>query len=201
MSQNVQDLINKIKKEGLEASQQRAREIEGEVQKKVDELIAEAEARAEKIIADAKDEQAKLEESARASLQQAARDTVLSLKQTINDLLTKIIKQDVRGALGADQMAALIVALAKEFVSQNKDAKTVEVGLSEESRQLLEKDLLAKLQKDIKTEVVIQSADDLAGGFTISFDEGKSCFDFSEEALVQYLGKYVNEYVAGLLKG
>lgn len=200
MTQNVQDLINKIKKEGLESSQQKASEIEVEAQKKADDLVAQAQAQAKKIIADAEAEQIKVEASTRASLQQASRDTLLSLKQEINDLLRKILQQDVRDALGKEQMVKLIAELVKEFTAQNSDVKTVKVGLNTESRQLLEKDLLAKLQKSVKAGISIQTADDLIGGFTISFDEGKSCFDFSEESLVQYLGKYVNEYVAGLLQ-
>lgn len=200
MTQNVQDLINKIKKEGIEASQEEAKRIEAEVQQKVDQLIAEAKSQAEKIVDNAKAEQAKIEESTKASLQQAARDTVLSLKHEINNLMTKIIKQDIRDALGKDQMTALITEIAKEFVAQSKEAKSVEVGLNEDSRKLLEKDLLAKLQHDVKAGISIETADDISGGFTISFDEGKSCFDFSEDALVAYLGKYVNEYVKNLLK-
>jgi hypothetical protein len=59
---------------------------------------------------------------------------------------------------------------------------------------------LEKLQKEIKAGITIRTADDLTGGFTISFDEGRSCFDFSEAALAEYLAKYVNEYVGKLLK-
>jgi len=200
MSHNVQELIDKIKQEGLEASRKTSEEIEAQAQKKAEEIVTQAKAKLEKMLSDAEDRQKKLEAATRATLQQAARDTVLTLKQTVNDLLTRIIRQDIRDALGKEQMSALIVELAKGFVAQNTDAAGVEIGLSEESRQLLEKDLLAKLQREIKVGVTVRTADDLGGGFTISFDDGKSCFDFSEKALVEYLGRQVNEYVKGILK-
>lgn len=199
MSQNVQGLINKIKQEGLEASQQKAQEIEQEARKKADGMMEKARVDAEKVVADARARQEQMEQSTRASLQQASRDTILSLKQEVNALLMRIVQQDVRDALGKDKMTALIVELAKDFVAQDQGAKTVEIGLNEETRKLIGQDVLAKLQKEIKKGVSVQAADDLSGGFTISFDEGKSCFDFSEDALVTYLSRNMNEYVKDLL--
>ena len=200
MTQNVQDLIRKIKTEGLEAGRQKSQEIEQEAQKKAEALIAQAQADAEKIIAGARAEQEKIEQASRASLGQAARDTVLALRETINDLLMKIIRQDVREALGKEQMTALIVELSKQFISGASARDTVEVGLKEDDRAALENSLVSKLQKEIKAGVSIRTEDDLTGGFTISFDQGKSCFDFSEETMVTYLSRYVNQYVAGLMK-
>ena len=200
MTQNIQDLINKIKQEGIEESQKKSQEADLQVRKKIDDMIARAKGEAEKIVADAKNEQKKIEQSTRIALQQASRDTILSLKQEINSVLMRLVQQDVRAALGKDQMIGLISDLAQAFIAQNKDVKDIEVGLSEERRRVLEQDLVVKLQNSVKAGLKIQTADDLAGGFTISFDEGKSCFDFSEEALVKYLSRYVNEYVANLLK-
>jgi len=195
MSQNVQELINKIKEEGLQASEQKTRELEAAAKKRADQMIADAKHQAEKIIADARFQQQKLEASTRASLEQAARDTVLTLKQTLNDLLMRIIQQDVRDALGKEQMSGLIMELTKQFMNQGQ----VDIGLSPESRAQLEKSLLAELQKQVKGSIRLHTADDLTGGFTISFDGNKSCFDFSEGALADFLSRQVNEFVKGIL--
>jgi V/A-type H+-transporting ATPase subunit E len=200
MAQNVQELINKIKQDGLQAAEQKAQEIEAAAEKKADDLIAQAQAQAQKILADAQARQKQLEESSRVSLTQAARDTVLSLKKAIHDLLDKIVRQEIHGVLTPEQMAGMILELVKGFAAQGADGKHVEVALNDENRAHLEKDLLAKLQKEVKAGIKIRTADDLTGGFTISFDQGRSCFDFSESALAEYLGKYVNEYVGNLLK-
>ena len=199
MVQNVQDLINKIKHEGLEAGHEQAKKIEADAKAKADAIISQAHQEAEKIINEATARQQQLEGSTRASLQQAARDTILTLKQHINGILSNIIKQEIRQSLDKDQMSSLVMEVARQYFSQHKDARTVQVGLNEESRKILEKGIVTRLQQEVKAGVTIRSVDDLTGGFTISFDEGKSSFDFSEDALVEYLKKYVNEYVAELL--
>lgn len=199
MAQNVQELINKIKQDGLEVAQKKAQDIEAAAQKKADEIVATAKTQAHQMISDAKTAQKQLEDSSRAALRQAARDTVLALKQEIIHILTGIIRKEAGAALQSDQTAQLIVELIKAFAVHHA-AGGVEIVMNENSRNRLEKDLLGKLQKEIKTSVVIKTAEDVTGGFTISFDDGKSCFDFSEDALTEYLGMYVNAYVKDLLE-
>jgi hypothetical protein len=46
----------------------------------------------------------------------------------------------------------------------------------------------------------LRSADNIRAGFTISFDQGKSCFDFTDESLAEFLGQYLNEHVTKILK-
>ena len=63
----------------------------------------------------------------------------------------------------------------------------------------LQKGLMAKLQQDVKKGVTFQSTE-IAKGFTISFDGGKSYFDFSDASLAEYLSAALNPEVANLLK-
>ncbi|MEW5895629.1 MAG: hypothetical protein AB1650_07735 [Candidatus Omnitrophota bacterium] len=200
MVQNVQDLINKIKHEGLEAGRESAGRIEAEARKRSEAMIAKAHLEAGEIIAEARAKQKRLEESVRASLHQAARDTVLSLKKRIEEILRDIMKRDIHESLGKEQIAGLIVALAKQYMEQHGGIQNIRIGLNESDRKALEQHIVAKLKEAINTGITVRTRDDLTGGFMISFDEGKSSFDFSEDALVEYLKKYVNEYVAGLLK-
>ena len=38
------------------------------------------------------------------------------------------------------------------------------------------------------------------GGFRISYDAGKSWFDFTDKALTEYMGKFVNAQILDILK-
>jgi vacuolar-type H+-ATPase subunit E/Vma4 len=37
----------------------------------------------------------------------------------------------------------------------------------------------------------LRPAEEISGGFTISFDDGKSCYDFTDKALAEYIGIYL----------
>ena len=63
MSQQVQELIDKIKQDGIQQADQKAKEIEGQAQAKAQQIINEAENKAEQLIASAKEEIKKMEES------------------------------------------------------------------------------------------------------------------------------------------
>jgi V/A-type H+/Na+-transporting ATPase subunit E len=200
MSQSVQELIGKIRKEGLEASRKQAEEIEAQARKNAEALITEAKEEAQRIVARAVAEREKTERATRASLEQAARSTLISLEQSIDARLTRIIRNDVREALTGERLAELIAILATEYVSSTSGAQDVEVVLSEENCKQLREGLLARLQESLKGGITIRSAHDVGAGFTISFDGGKSGFDFSEEALARHLGGYASDQVADLLR-
>ncbi len=200
MSQSVQELIGKIRREGLEASQQQAREIEAQARAQAAALLQEAKAQAAKIVADAHAERERIEQATRASLQQAARNTLISLKQELGAQLQRILRRELRAALAPERLAELITAVATAYMAAGGEARGIEIALDAKNRAVLQESLLAKLQESLKQGVTLRTADDVGGGFTISFDAGRSCFDFSEESLARYLGAYSNEYLEELLR-
>ena len=200
MSQQVQELINKIKAEGVQQAEARAGEIEQQARKQAEKIVNDAKLQAEQLISKAKYEQKKFEESTRAALKQAARDTLLDLKKEIEAILARIISSEVKGALSADKLADLINEIAKGFLKQESDAKDITVTVSQASLKKLKDGFVDKLKEGIKQPIHLQAADDIEGGFTISFDGGRSSFDFTDTSLVEYLSDYLNAEVSSLLK-
>ncbi len=200
MTQQVQELIDKIKTEGIQESEKKVREIESEAQKKKDAIIDEAKKHAGQLIADAEDESRKTREATRTALIQASRDMLLNLRKEIENILTKIISDDVHKALTPDTLTELIHEIVKGYLSQNSGAGDIKVTLSSKDLKKLKEGFTGKLKHKVKQPITFKSGDDIGAGFTISFDNGKSCFDFTDESLVEYLGGYLNAETASLLK-
>ncbi len=196
MSQQVQELINKIKKEGTEAAESEASTIKERAQADADKIISEANARAEQIVNDANAQAEKAKESGQMALKQASRDVLLSLRKEIDALLQKIIAEEVKESLSAENLANIIGNVAE--ASQKSD--NVVATLSAKDRKALEDGFIAKLQKKIKGSITFESSGDVAGGFTISFDGGKSCFEYTDKALAEYLSSHLNEQLTQILK-
>ena len=74
------------------------------------------------------------------------------------------------------------------------------VALSPADYEKLRQGVISKLQKEIKDPIKFQSSEDIHKGFTVSFDGGRSSFDFSDTAMAEYLGSYLSQEVAQLLK-
>jgi len=200
MTQNIQDLITKIKTEGVEASQKEAQRIEAQARQKAEASVAQAKAQAEQILAQAKTEQARLEAATRATLKQAARDTVLSLREEISRLLKRVVALQVKESLKPEQMTGLLTEVVRAYVLQNPGTADIRVSLPGKDAKAFSDGAIKKLQDELKVSITLEAADHLSAGFLISFDKGKSSFDFSDESLTSYMTAFVNAEIAKLLK-
>ncbi len=198
MAQELKALIDKIQKEGVESAQKAAQEIEARAKKQAEEIVARAGNDAKKLLDDAREKIRQEKDSSEAALKQAGRDLVLSLKKQILETLDKIVALDVRQALGPQDLAALVKLAVGQYGAQGSG--TVVVSLQEGDRQKFQQGFLSRLKDELKRDIVLKATDEIAGGFTISFDAGKSHFDFSDKALAAYLSGLVRPKLAELLK-
>ena len=83
MAEQVQELIDKIKSEGIQAADQKAQEIQSHAQKEAQRIVENAKQEAQCYLRDAKEEIKKMQESTQMALRQASRDTLLALKKEI----------------------------------------------------------------------------------------------------------------------
>src|SRR3989338_6306552 len=114
MSQQVQELIDKIKTEGLQAADQKAREIEERAKRNAQGILNEANKRAQDLLLEAEEEIQKKQEASRTALRQASRDTLLSLKKEVQKLLHKVIAAQVADALTPDKLSDIIAQVTHE---------------------------------------------------------------------------------------
>ncbi|MCK9430186.1 MAG: V-type ATP synthase subunit E family protein [Candidatus Omnitrophica bacterium] len=185
MAQEIKDLIAKIQTEGIQVAQTQAAQIKADAEKDATKIIAEAKARAEKIVEQAKTEAKKADDSTRAALEQAGRDLLISLRQEIIAMLERLIKSDLRQALSPEELAKIIGFLIKN--APLSLGSQIIVSLSQQDKDKLESGMLKQLVEETKKSVVLKSAEGLDSGFIISFDDGKSIFDFSGQALTDYI--------------
>lgn len=195
MAQELKELIAKIQQEGVDAAQAKARSLEEEARRQAKAIISEAQNEAASLLRDAADKISRDEKSARASLRQAGRDLILSLRSQITAMLEKIVLTHVREALKPEELAQIIIAVAKEV----KHKEAVTVTLRPEDVQKLEKNFLGELKKHVEGGVILRPAQDIQGGLVISFDQGRSAFDFTDKALAEYISGNLKVKLADIL--
>jgi vacuolar-type H+-ATPase subunit E/Vma4 len=196
MPEEIKDLIAKIKNEGIKAAQDKSSQMELEARASADKIIKNARASADKIIKEAMLTAQRSKSSTEALLKQTGRDMVLSLKKEILFTLDKVVKDNIRGSLTPEEMIRVISSLVKA----NTQKDNVVVALKGEDLKKIQKGLLAELSDELKKRLILKPSDEISAGFTISYDAGKSLFDFSEEALVEYIGTYLKPELNNILK-
>ncbi len=198
MADQIKELIEKINQEGVQAVQEKAREIESQAQQKAEAIVRKAEAQAKVIIESAQDKVNNLQESSRVILKQAARDLLLTLKAEITALLERLITKDVGAALSPEALFQIVSGVIKEYGGGEKNEAIV--CLSDSDKKKLDGYFLNKLKDELKKGVELHHQSDIQSGFIISFDAGKSHFDFTDKALAQYLSSFLKPQMAELFK-
>ncbi len=198
MAEELKSLIEKIQQEGIKAASDKAREIELEAKRRAEEIIEEAQRQAKEMSAKAAEEIAAMEEGGEISLKQAARDLLLTLKKEVNTILNRLVLADVRKALEPKELVKIISAFIKESAT-NKSSSIV-ISLNKNEAEEIEKGLLSELGKEIKKGITLKVSEDIGGGFMISYDDGKSYFDFTDVSLAAYIASYLKPKLGELLK-
>jgi V/A-type H+-transporting ATPase subunit E len=198
MADQIKELIEKINQEGVAAAEEKARQIESQAKAQAEMILQKANNQAKKLIEEAQEKVKRMQESSEASLKQAGRDVMLALKSQIDQTLQKLISAEVSASLNPEELGKIIEGLVKEYCA--RENKGAIVYLSAEDKNKLEGLFLKRLKDELKKGIELRSQDEIQSGFIISFDAGKSSFDFSNKALCDYIGLSLKSKVAELLK-
>jgi V/A-type H+-transporting ATPase subunit E len=199
MDVQVQELIDKIKKEGVASAESSAAAIIASAQKKAEEIISEAEDKAGAIVKTAKSETARMEKSSIDAIEQAGRNLVLSFRDSINAQLAAIVAGETAKAYSADMLKTLVPDTVKEWIKK-PEASEVAVLLSEKDLAALEKGLKTALKTELSKGVELKSDKTLASGFRIGTKDGSAYYDYSAESVAALFASYLNPRVASIMK-
>jgi V/A-type H+-transporting ATPase subunit E len=198
MDIQVQELIDKIKKDGIESASGEAAKIKAQAQGEADSIIAAAKKEAGALLANAKADAERNEKAGIAAVEQAARNLVLAFQSEIQTLLDKIAARESAAAYGADVLKNAIPEIVKGWAAKGHDS--LQLILSEAELKSLESFFRDKLSEELKAGTVLKADRNLGAGFRIAEKDGRAYYDFSADSVAELLSAYLNPRLAELLK-
>ena len=199
MDVQLQELIDKIKKDGVASAEAEAAKIVEASEKKAESIIADAQEKAAEIIKNAKAETERMEKASEEAIVQAGRNMLLSFKDSLVNELDGLVKSETEKAESKDVLAKLIPETVKAW-SKNADGSELSVLLSEKDLKALEAGLTSELKAEIAKGLEIKPDKTLSAGFRIGVKNGAAFYDYSAESLAEMFAAYLNPKVAALLK-
>ena len=199
MEIQLEQLIDQIKKEGVEAAEAQAEAILNSAKSQAEKIIADAKSQADKILADAKAENEKMVKSSEDAITQAGRNLLISFRESVSRELNAIVNQNVNALYSSDKLASLIINVVENW-AKNSDAEDISVILNNEDLKSLEECLLAGLKEKMLGGVTLKPNDNFDGGFHIAVNNSGAYYDYSSEAVVDMLSNYLSPKVTALLK-
>jgi len=193
--EKIQELTDKIRREGVEKGQEEAAKIIEEAKQQAAQIVADAKNQAEAISQKAKKDAAELDQNTKSELKLYMAQALNALKSEITNVVTdKVVGQGVKSLTEEkDFLGRFTVALATEWAKQGdivistEDAEALKAYFAREAKGLLDKGVKIEKVNGHKALFSVQPAD---GSYRVDFgkDELESYFKaFLRPQLIEML--------------
>ncbi len=199
MEIQLQELINQIKKDGVETAEAEAEKIINAANKSAEKIISDAKIKANKILSDAKNENERMVKSSEDAIKQAGRNVLISFRESVAKELKAILNENVTAVYSSNDLKNLIIKAVEACVT-NPDTEDISVILNEKDLKTLEQALLSQLKDKLNEGITLKANDNFDSGFRIFQNDGKVYYDYSAESVVEMLSTYLSPQVTALLK-
>ena len=195
MENKIQELTDKIYREGVEKGNAEAQKLIANAQGEAKKIVEEAQEQAETIVNNAKKSADEMMTNAKSELQLFADQAVNALKSEVATLLTnKIVDADVKNFTGnKDYLNSFIVSLANQWTA------TEPIKISTADVEGLKKFFAAQAKDLLDKGVKIEQVNGLKTLFSISPADGSYKVNFGEEEFVNYLKDFLRPQLVDLL--
>ncbi|PIE98407.1 MAG: V-type ATP synthase subunit E [Treponema sp.] len=199
MEVQLQDIVEKIKSEGVLPAEKKASEIVKSAEEKAVKILEDAKEQADDIIRHAKSEAERFQKASVSAVEQASRNTILTFRDGLLKELNSLINAETAKAYNSEVLKDVIPKTVKAWATHTGE-DNLSVMLSPSDAKNLESALLAALKSELGGGIEIKSDKDIAGGFRIGTKDGSAYYDFSSESVAGLFSNYLNPRVAEILK-
>ena len=195
MENKIQELTDKIYREGVEKGNEEAQRLVSEAQVQAEKLIEDAKKQAEGIIANARKSADELTENTKSELKLFAGQALNALKTEITNLLTnETVSDAVKGFIAdKDFFNKFIVTLATQWSANEpivisvKDAESLKKYFASNAKNLLDKG------------VKIEEVNGAKALFSVSPADGSYKVNFGEEEFENYFKEFLRPQLVKML--
>jgi V/A-type H+/Na+-transporting ATPase subunit E len=200
MDEQLQSLLDRIQQEGVERAEAEAARIVQTAEERARRIVAGAGAGGGAIRARAETDAAAAEERAGKALEQAARDFLLSLQNSIEAILRESLHGSVAAGLSPDVMAGMLVRLADAYAAHDMNESRVDVLLAPEDREAVAELVLRQYRDLVKQGLALRPDERVDKGFKVSFVDDNLYHDFTAQALADALAPVLKPPLGDIVK-
>ncbi len=200
MTEQLESLLKKIQNEAVSKAETRADEILAAAEKKADAILRDAEEKAQQKIAAAEKEAERITDSGRKSLEQAARDLLIFVRQSVMRYFEALMNRAIPEMMPISVLQEMLVKVAVAAVEKGGAGdECIDVFVSKEDARNLIDFFVDRFRKDLGPETELHPVPGIKAGFKISLSENNIVYDFSDRAIIDMLGTLVNPMLSDIL--
>jgi V/A-type H+-transporting ATPase subunit E len=201
MQNKLQELTNKIFKEGISKGNAEAEKIISSSKKEAEDIVSKAKKDADKIIKDAKKKSDEIKKSSEAEFRLSSKQSINALKQQITDLINgEIVKVPVKKAFeDKDFIKKLIETILKNWNPRSDQGANISILLPEKEEKEMQQYFTKALKNLLKKGVEIRYDENIKSGFQIGPGNGGYKISFTDEDFINFFKQYLRPRLIKLL--
>lgn len=198
MAEELQSLLDRIQKEGLDRADAEVESLIAEAKEKAKTIVSEAEKKAADMIEKAKSESELFLRRSESALSQSARDLILSVGEAISETLQAIVNRRVDDALQSDAFPEFVREAIKVY-AESGQASGLEVLLSEQQKKAVTDYFFKECAAAMQEGLTIRSQRNMVTGFRVAVKETGVEHDFTGESLAAAMGELLRPQLAAFV--
>ena len=199
MAMELEHLISRINQEGVEKGEKEAAEILGRAKERAAAIVAEAEAAAKAHMAKAeRDSEVYVERSTR-SLEQAARDLLIGVGQSIETMIQDIATSATDEALDPRTLKRMMVKMAQAYAEKNGTESRIELLIGEQDQAEIVKFFARQYRRRLVSGLNITIDHGVRKGFRVVLENERVYHDFSKPAIAEALANFLRPHLAEIV--
>jgi V/A-type H+-transporting ATPase subunit E len=201
MSEELQSLLDRIEKDGVDKANARADEIVAAAEAKAAELVKNAEAQAAAYMVKAEEDSKAFETRSAKALDQSARDVILSVERSVAAIFARIAGEEIAQALDIETVRSCVASLIESYTKADAEGTRLAITLSDKQSADVVAYLSQKFQTQLTNGVTIEGSDVIGSGFKVAVTDKEVEHDFTGQAVAEALGNLLRTDLATIVKG
>ena len=199
MTIELEHLISKINQEGVEKGEKQAAEILARAKERAAAIVAEAEAAAKAHMAKAERDSLVYVERGTRSLEQAARDLLIGVGQSIETMIQDIATSATDEALDPRTLKRMMVKMAQAYAEKNGTESSIELLIGEQDQAEIVKFFARQYRRRLVSGLNITIDHGVRKGFRVVLENERVYHDFSKPAIAEALGNFLRPHLAEIV--
>lgn len=199
MTEDLQNLLNRIHEDGVEQAEEQKNRILSDARQEASAIVKAAENKAATFIADAEKEAQRFSEQGARSLQQASRNVVLAVEEAVQDSLRKVVAEAVKAKMDSDLLLEMIPKVVDAYAAASGESK-LEVLLSPEDSEKLTTAALGEYAGKLKGGLDIRGDRGVLSGFRVTVVDEDIEHDFTGAAISNAICSLLRPKLAKIMR-
>ena len=199
MAEDLQALIERLQREAVDEGRSRARTIVEEAEAKAAAMIREAEAEAQNLLERARHDAEAYTERSTLALEQAGRDLLINVGQSVDGLLAALVHESLQEALRPELLGEMLVKMAEAYASRGGRERRLAVLLSADDLDAMVSLYTQRLGEKLPHGIGLRLDNSVVQGFRVALVDEHVEHDLTIDAIAEALTHHLRPHLAKVL--